>query len=62
MSSESNRDTTSDNGVSGLNAAPWCLDKLAFFYVGAAIYQNSMYCNTKPEIFPWIKLEFPEEV
>ena len=42
--------------VSGLNMAPFCLDKVAL------AVQNSLYCHTRHENFPWIKLEYQEEV
>ena len=39
------------------NIGPFCLDKLA-----ATDVVGRLYCRTSYEIFPWIKLEFQEEV
>ena len=41
---------------SGINMAPLCLDKLAL------TIQNTLYCSTTQEFFPWIMLEYKEEV
>ena len=40
----------------GINTAPLCLDKLAL------TVQNTLYCSTVTEFFPWIMLEYQEEV
>ena len=40
----------------GINTAPLCLDKLAL------TVQNTLYCSTVREFFPWIMLEYQEEV
>ena len=46
----------SHGGKSDLNMAGFCLDKKAL------VVQNTLYCNTLEEPFPWIMLEYQEEV
>ena len=40
----------------GINTDALCLDKLAL------TVQNTLYCSTVGEFFPWIMLEYQEEV
>ena len=54
QSSSSNKEL---NGEYHPNIGPFCLDKLAITDV-----ESSLYCRTKQELFPWIKLEYQEEV
>ena len=54
--STSSESTISHGGKTGLNMAGFCLDKKAL------AVQNTQYCNTLEEPFPWIMLEYQEEV
>ena len=54
MSSEKHIDL---NGQLSISMAPLCLDKVAHTDI-----ENPFYCRTKQEFFPWIMLEYPEEV